>query len=167
MNKLVAIFVLSLIGGGLSIFMASKHQQGVATSKTLDLIISLRELGVNKYILDVKLKNTGRAPLVVYRGSLPWASRHSLLLIAVRANVTHDALEERLVIDDPGPEQLEIKPGETLTGEILLDERFPDLPSAVRKNDVIIFWSYQLKPLNTAPLERMGGWLLIPKSPQK
>ena len=68
------------------------------------------------------------------------------------------------MIDDPGPTRTTIQPGESLSGNISLVNRFPELNEVLKECDVILFWSYQFLPIDTPPLKRTGGYLLIPES---
>jgi hypothetical protein len=116
----------------------------------------------NEWILNVAMTYTGRKPLKIYEASLPWKNRNSMVLVAVTTNGF--ALKEELMVDDPGAATRTIKPGEILSGRISLHRRFPALAKALADQDIILFWSCQLRPVEAAPLERTGGWLLLRKS---
>ena len=114
--------------------------------------------------LEIGLTAKGAKPIRLYQDSLPWESRYSMVLIAVKANRTGDLLKKYMPVDDPGVTVVVLNPGQPMKGRIALNKRFPDLVQTLQESDVLLFWSYQLEPLDGAPLERQGGWLLIPKS---
>lgn len=114
--------------------------------------------------LKLTLTNASDAPLVLYRHSLPWVGNSSILLLAVKADRLGTVLEKKLPVDDPGPEQVTIAPGATMSGTISLSDRFPDFDNAIRDRDVIAFWSYECTPVQGPPLPRVSGAVLFPRS---
>jgi len=117
-----------------------------------------------EYALGVTLTNKSGAQLTTYEHSLPWVGLNSLILIAVKTDVLGTLLDKPSPIDDPGPASLTIQPGETVTGRIPLTHRFPGFVEALKGRDVIVFWSYQFKPIDSSPLKRTGGYVLFPKA---
>jgi hypothetical protein len=113
--------------------------------------------------LNITLINRSPESPMIYQHSLPWVGWNSMLLIAVKTDALGTALDKLSPIDDPGPATITIRPGETLTGKIPLTHRFPGFLEALKERDVIVFWSYQLQPIDAAPLERVGGYVLFPK----
>jgi hypothetical protein len=59
-------------------------------------------------------------------------------------------------------EEISIKPGETLEGDIPLRERFPELKGALEHTEVILFWVYEMRGKGRDSGERHVGWLSIP-----
>jgi len=114
--------------------------------------------------LAIRLSSHLEKPIRVYQSSLPWAAWHSMVLIAVKANQNGEVLKRYTPIDDPSPTIVTLNPGAEIKGRVALNERFPDLSQTLRESDVLLFWSYQLRPLDSAPLERQGGWLFVSKS---
>ena len=133
--------------------------------ENVDISVELDRKGLSssEYDLNVAVTNKSAEPITIYRHSLPWVGWNSILLVAVKTNVLGTVLEKRPLIDDPGPERVTIKPGEMLAGQILLTNRFPDLLKALKERDVIVFWSYQLQPIDTPPLQRISGHVLLSK----
>ena len=109
--------------------------------------------------LDVQLVWHGKEAIEIPRASLPWEDRYSLLLIA--ATTDGEILEPALPVEDGGYQTAKLSPRVVLSGRIDLDDRFPSLRSELKSRDVLIFWSYQLRPLRREALERLGGWLLL------
>ncbi len=62
-----------------------------------------------------------------------------MVFAAVKPN--SEALEVHPV-DDPGPSQITVKAGGTLTGEIDLQDVIKRL-AALKKSDVLLFWAYK------------------------
>lgn len=114
----------------------------------------------------IQLTSKSKGPLRIYESDLPWAHWNSLVLTAVKPKRGGEVLKNprALPIDDPGPRTLVLAPGTTVQGRISLDKRFPDISQEIQRSDILIFWSYQLTPIDAAQLERAGGWFLIPKS---
>jgi hypothetical protein len=71
------------------------------------------------------------------------------------------ALELIYPVDDPGPTQITIKPGETLTGEVDLQYVIKDL-NTVKKSDVLLFWGYKTPESLRLP-RWAGGMVVIPQ----
>ena len=117
-----------------------------------------------EYGLHVELTNTSLAPLTLYRHSLPWVGPYSMILVAVKTDAQGTVLESESIIDDPGADTVTVQPGETLSGIIPLGSRFPGFSRSVNERDIIVFWTYQLRPIDRSPLERAGGYVLFPKS---
>lgn len=140
--------------------MASKLKSKIAdNSNIMDISVERS----SEFDLHVTLTNRSGEPLTIYQHSLPWVGWYSILLTAVKTDALGTVVEKSLIIDDPGPGRITIKPDETLTGKIPLVSRFPDLLNALKERDVIIFWSYQLKPIDAEPFQRRGGYVLLPK----
>jgi hypothetical protein len=118
--------------------------------------------------LVLTLRNAGDRDLTLFNGYLPWRFWHSMTLKAVEDAPGAPCLPgPRLVpIQDPVSATTTIKPGRSVAGQIDLRERFPGIEKALRRTDVIVFWSYQGRvtgPMSaTVPLQRVGGWLLVP-----
>jgi len=117
--------------------------------------------------LQVRLTNETRAPITVPRHSPPWANAYSALVVAVKTDASGTVLERSTPVDDPLVGSLTIQPGETLSGQIDLDRRFPGLADALMEHDVVVFWSFQLDPVDGTPLARAGGWVLLPRQPPR
>ena len=114
--------------------------------------------------VQFKISNATTNTIECHRADLPWASRHSIILMLVENDISHTVVPEELPVDDPITGTLKISPGGDLEGNLILRSRFPELQKALARREVILFWSYQLKPLNSPVLPRCGGWILIPKA---
>jgi hypothetical protein len=73
-------------------------------------------------------------------------------------------LERILMESHPMGSLVTIGPGERRTGDIRLDEQFPELKSVLARTEVILFWSYvpRYSP-GAREGPRTGGWLLLPR----
>jgi hypothetical protein len=57
-----------------------------------------------------------------------------------------------------------LKQGGQLSGVIDLYGRFPSLKKRRSRQDLLVFWSYQLMAFEpAADSERVGGWWLLPR----
>jgi hypothetical protein len=117
------------------------------------------------HLLRVTITNVGTTPLQMNDAWVPWAHLYAMQLVAVRPADPFgpsQPLVRTTAIDDPVGRRVTIRPGEGLTGEIELDQQFPDLPAALARDDMLLFWSYvPLYAPNTMGI-RTGGWLLLP-----
>jgi hypothetical protein len=84
--------------------------------------------------------------------------------VAVKEDAVGTLLEKNTLIDDAGPSMLTIKSGETLAGKISLVERFPNFLEALEERNVIVFWSYNLQPVDASPSETAGGFVHFSKT---
>jgi hypothetical protein len=159
----VTVFSFLISAGGYAVPPNSDAKKSSPVPLAMKVTVSQPKPG--EWVLDVQLTNQSSKPLTVYQHSLPWEGWDSMILIAVKADALGTRLEHPLPIDDPGPTKITIKPEETRKGTISLVKRFPNLAEALKARDVILFWSYQLEPIDAKPLDRMGGWLLIRKQP--
>jgi hypothetical protein len=116
------------------------------------------------YHLVVTLTNHSASALTTYEHALPWVGHNSMLLVAVKADAVGTIIEKDSPVDDPGPATVTIPPGQTSTGTIPLVSRFPGFLEALAEREVIVFWSYQCQPVGSAPLPRVAGYVLFPKS---
>lgn len=113
------------------------------------------------YRLQIALMNQTNRALSTYAHMLPWVGETSLILVAVKTDAVGTVLEKRAAIDDPGPGVITIRPNETLSGEVNLGSRFPDLRPALSERDVALFWSYQFRATDGTRSPRTGGFVLL------
>lgn len=113
----------------------------------------------NPLRLRVTLTSGTACEVTLYRSELPWGNRYSMVFAAAKPN--SEALELVFPVDDPGPTQISVKPGETLTGEIDLHDVIRDL-NALKKSDVLLFWAYKTPAVLHLP-RWAGGLVVIPQ----
>ena len=118
----------------------------------------------NEPRLLINLKNEGPQAISFYKWRLPWVESHSLLVAAVREDGV--SLKKALMFDDGDKEVVSLGPGKSVEGTVPLSLYFPDLDRDLKQTGVIIFWTYQMVLKDGSKLERSGGWLSIPRSPQ-
>lgn len=128
--------------------------------------VSPAKLPSNDWQLEIHLEYYGKDQVAIYRSNLPWGIRDSLLLVPIVLDPIKTRLEEAQYIDDPRPEQLILNPGDKLSGTVRLLNRFPDLGKVAQERDVIIFWSYQLRPIEGQAFQRLSGAVMIPRQPK-
>ena len=121
--------------------------------------LTTRLLDNNK--IELTLEYSGEQVIDVYKNSLPWGNRYSLILVAVKADAIGTLVPQQQVINDPSPSTIAIQPGDRLTGEINLNERLVGLDEALKTSDVIVFWNYEMRTIESVVAPRIGGWLLI------
>jgi hypothetical protein len=123
-------------------------------STTIDLA---RSNGGNR--LTVNLTNQTDNPINLYAHELPWVSRNAIVLILEVDEPTRRQIKEALTVEDILIRETILNPYNILSGEIDLNQRFPDLARELKSHGVLLFWSYK------APkqLERNGGFIYIKK----
>lgn len=113
--------------------------------------------------LAMTLKNLGREPIKLYKASLPWGIKSSLVMVVATNAPDPEIVSPALYFDDPGPGTITFQPSETATGKIDLQHRFPTLWQALEKRDLVVFWSYQMPLVDGGLTSRVGGSLLLSK----
>jgi hypothetical protein len=109
--------------------------------------------------LRIRLMNASRKPVTLYSSKLPWATRHSMILAAVKLTGANEGLTNTPVIDDPPPGEIAIAPGQSITGEIDLAMRFHQSWQDARGSPLLVFWSYQLQSTDGQVSNRVNGSL--------
>lgn len=119
----------------------------------------------NWHDLLVELGNVTDNPVELRAASLPWEWRYSMWVKAFEDDATGSPLDERLTVADLpiNNEQVSLLPRTLLQGNIDLRNRFPELEDALKRRDVIIFWSYIPVLGNGNHDSRLSGSLKIPK----
>jgi hypothetical protein len=158
--------LVSLIAGTALAFsagMGCQHNDAPVQSEiTLD-VKPLKESG--SYVLDLRLTSHLDKPVEVYEANLPWGNWYSMMLIAAvyENGAGTEVLDHPGPIDDPGPTQMTIKPGEVLTGRVGLSRHFPDLDRIIESHDVIVTWNYLLRSVDGKAFARQSGSFVLPK----
>lgn len=111
--------------------------------------------------LRVRLTNASPATVTVYGSRLPWGTRHSMIVAAVKLTGTNEALANTAAIDDPPPGEVAVGSGQTVTGEIDLATRFHQTWQDARGNPLLVFWSYQLQTTDGRASNRVSGFLEV------
>lgn len=114
--------------------------------------------------LKVVLSNKTTTLYQLRTAFLPWGIQNSLLLVAMVSSPISERIPEALYVDDPGPGNTPISPGQQLNGTIDLVHRFPTLLTYLKDNDVIIFWSYRPVLRSGVALDPINGAVTIHKS---
>lgn len=109
--------------------------------------------------LRVHLTNASTAGVTLYSSRLPWGTRYSMIIAAVKLTGTNESLVNSPVIDDPPPGEVAIDPGQTVSGEIDLAPRFHQTWQGARGKPLLIFWSYQLQTTDGRRSDRVSGSL--------
>jgi hypothetical protein len=130
---------------------------------TVDLTVSLHKVWDEECIIDLEFTNTSRITLELSTHSLPWCGEYSMVLVATDTLPIGNPVPRLPIIDDPWIAFTNIKPGESLQGEIRLADRIPDLVEVLKRRDMILFWAYQPTTVNQIRGKWVGGWLLLPK----
>lgn len=136
---------------------ASERHQSSSTPLAISVTAQLQK----PYSLAFVLKQEGGPPVRIFDAALPWGIRTHRMVIAVAASGT--IIPPDLYIDDPVPSIETLSKGATRRGTVDLTKDFPLLADIAKRQDVIVFWSYELKTVDGRTLPRTGGFVLIPK----
>ncbi|HZR65025.1 MAG TPA: hypothetical protein VFA85_07750 [Terriglobales bacterium] len=120
------------------------------------------EVALNREVplhLRVTLTSGAANEVKLYRSELPWGNRYSMVFAAAKPN--SEVLDLVYPVDDPGPTQITMKAGDTLTGEIDLQYVIKDL-SILKKSDALLFWAYKTPAALHLP-RWTGGLVIIPQ----
>ena len=152
------VLLLCLIG------YATSGAPSDPSQSDLDLTASPIRQANGAWLLQFELRFTGDAPLVVDERSLPWKSSRELLIEAFQLNPagTRLAHPESRTRDLPHA-SLTLNPGDTVSGQVNLSARLPELAAAIRESDVVLFWSHQMRSGDSQTLPRLNGGVVIPK----
>lgn len=114
-----------------------------------------------KHEMNIQLKNISNKDLKILKYDLPWLSISNIVLVAVEAKIPRKLLKQYYEESLPSIDEIIIKKGEIISGRIILSNIFPDLKNTLKKDDVIIFWSYAMGLTPGLSKERYGGYLFI------
>ncbi|MGH3426411.1 MAG: hypothetical protein ACRDQZ_02360 [Mycobacteriales bacterium] len=141
-----------------------------AAERSADLKVAVQlaagDLASARPTLRVKLTNLGQEAINVEKARLPWGNRYSITLLAVGEHAKYEQpIPLVFPIDDLLPGDVEIKPGEALEGSIRLDYVFKDIPNTLRKEPLLLLWSYRLEATDGKQSERLTGSVTLPQLP--
>jgi hypothetical protein len=159
-----ASYLLALCLSGIITLIVTYPSQG-GDSRSLSMDVHVLHARPGQLEMDVAFTNIGKRPIPLYQDDLPWEFRYSLHIVIARGFPGREGvLEEVLPVVDPGSsEKVELQPGQTLRGKISLNKRFPALAEETRNRGLYIFWVYEVTPMGSSSVERLGGWTFVEK----
>ena len=147
------------------IFCSPNLAQGGAPSMDVKVTATAVRMPSGAWHLKFFLVNNSDQPVRIYEASLPWGIRTSLTLLLLPEGFEQSPLSASQAIDDPGPRIMVIAPHSETSGDVDLNDRFPDLGKVTKTRDVLAFWSYQPRAVDDARGAReFGGALLANQS---
>jgi hypothetical protein len=152
------VVVLTLIG------LSATGAPSDPSASDLGMTVSPVRDAKGAWFLQFELRYSGDVPLVVDERSLPWKSPRDLFLEAFQLNAAKTRLSrpESAMRDIPRA-PLTLNPGDVLVGNVNLSARLPELTTALRDSDVIVFWSQQIRSTETSTPPRLNGGVVIPR----
>jgi hypothetical protein len=135
------------------------------TQCTDQVCLAVHAQDTDPLTLDVELTNRGNRTIRMLKAYLPWNYHGSIMLLVARLGSSEGRLKEQLPVQDPGPDSIELVPGQVLKGRIDLRRRFWDIEEQSKAHDLILFWSYALKPQGEPALDRVSGGVVISQRP--
>ena len=108
------------------------------------------------------IKNVSDHVVVLEEWRLPWGQRQSVMVVAAERK-SGAPLKEATQIDDIflSP-KVNLKPGETLSGDIDLSHYVANIGQKLNSTDLVLFWYYNSQGV-AGPLGQYGGWLILPR----
>lgn len=158
MNRTFAIALVATV-----VFAWSPAIADTQTRSVLGVGVTVSmQLSANRHLLHVRLTNNASTPFTMFDAALPWKWRYAMIIVPVQTDLYGTIIQdENQPIDDPVPELITISPGETIEGTIDLDDRIAKLSDTLRTADVLLLWSYDVRPARTISHERVSGVILI------
>ena len=159
-----APYLLALWLSGILTLVAAYPSQG-EDLRPLSMEVHVQPTHLGQLELDVELTNISKRPISLFQYELPWEWRYSLHIVIARGFPGREGvLEEALPVADPGShEKVELQPGQTLRGKISLNKRFPELSTETRARGLHVFWTYEIQPIGSSSVQRLGGWTFVEK----
>lgn len=111
--------------------------------------------------INFVLTNNSQSSFASYGSNLPWGTRDKLLLIVLPLAENASPLKPPIFIDDPRVDPIAIKPGETLKGHILVNQRYPDLKRYIQKQSVAVCYKYRFENIEPGSKQIAEGCLLL------
>jgi len=127
------------------------------------LDISSKQLSKDRLALTIKLTNTGKETLRFSKGFGPWAGPAQVRLVAIKLPGGEPIDNQLRAMVEPALGPVDLAPGKALEYDVPLDEIYYELAQELRKGkeDIVLFWTYQLTTLDSKRSERVGGWLTV------
>jgi hypothetical protein len=158
MNELrkLGLLILTILFGCLSSVVSTAEE----LQSALSIQVRVKDQGTPP-VLIFELANHSNTPLVFDESALPWGGRRSLLIVG--ATVSRGALSGAYPVEDRfKDEQVTLKPGEKLTGEVRLDMHIAGISEALRKGHVVVFWYFEPETQGRK-MNAYGGWVRVPR----
>lgn len=139
---------------------ATNDHVGVMQNDSHAVSIALTD---KPYVIRVALTNSTDHDLELRRADMPWYERR--LIMFASAATTHMLLSKTYELDDTPPGTMLLKRRQTLSEDIDLRRWFPILPETLKSDDVILLWSYELRPRNQDLATRYYGGVTLRRTP--
>jgi len=129
---------------------------------------ALEESAPEGAVIAFRLTNDSSRTVKIARGLAPWSGTawNGFLLLAVEGGATQKQLRMIYPIVDPVG-SFEIGPRESIRGTLRLSTLIPSIDSALRRGDVILFWSYHPLKSDEIEITSNGGWFLLKQQREK
>lgn len=122
---------------------------------------SLRHDSAIGYAIHIVIQNTGPHEVVFFQDYLPWRSPLLCKVVAIPLGVSESPVLPITKSVDPTLNQLTIKPGSQLEGDIVLNKDFEKFDQLIFRKEVGIFWSFTLENVESERYGRYSGFFVI------
>ncbi len=132
------------------------------TVKTLRIEADQRVGSRGEVILTFSVTNVSSQAIQVNNLDLPWEMSVNVRVVATTRR-THEILRPAAHLIDHRFDKkiLDIAPGETLRGEMLLSQYVDQNDLMRRKGDLIVFWHFPARAISGETLGEYGGWVSV------
>lgn len=118
-------------------------------------MVTFAPIDTNGSTVRVTLTNTSGAALRIPRYNVPWYRVNSTI-VAVGSR-SHQTVAQDYDLFAAPPGEVTLRPNASLTEDIDVASWFPALQQRRRSEDVIVFWAYELRPIDAPRAEFYGG----------
>jgi len=107
--------------------------------------------------LDFELRNSSHSDIILPRHMLPWSWTRAVVITAVGLQ-TGNSLPQSVVISDPVPEDVIVRPGQTLRGKVNINHHVQNFGLRAREQDLVVFWYYKAIDRENRCVGESGGY---------
>jgi hypothetical protein len=113
--------------------------------------------------ISFTISSTSINPQEFAEGVLPWMEGGTNLTL-IGVGLSNGKILRHLYPVADSWKQLTLEPKMSISGEMRLISALQDFERENRRQDILVFWSYELTSHNESPaVPRQGGWLLVPQ----
>lgn len=137
----------------LLLFVSNAYSQAVIVQPVATLV----ENGGRH--LKMRVWNCTSKDFEVPIADLPWGQYRLGLVLYPGGKLAGDPLKEHIPVGDSPSTKIKIPAKSHVDGEIVLDQRFPDIARYEKYGNLLIFWEYDLSLITGGKPEIVGGMI--------
>lgn len=111
-----------------------------------------------------KITNVSKSTISIPQSRLPWATRQSVVLVAVDAE-TGEPLRPIVPIEDSfgPPPIIALSSGKNVRGNLDIARFADNVDNVLTERAIVVFWYYTAIDESGLDLGHFGGWMLAPR----